>query len=79
MEKKFEVMPPTMPNFVRFKKEGVLGFGYKLDEGFDIASFTLDEAKEYAKLMHDAFLEHWRKRVELISKPMPLTNGKHHF
>lgn len=63
MEKKFEVLPPTMPNFVRFKKEaGLRQDGYKVDEGFDIANFTKEEAQEFAELMRVTFLVHWEQR-----------------
>lgn len=63
MEKRFEVAPPKMPNFVRFKKEKQLRQdGFKVDEGFDIANFTEQEAKEFAELMKTTFLEHWIKR-----------------
>ena len=63
MEKKFEVLPPTMPNFVRFKKKaGLRQDGFKVDEGFDIANFTEKEADEYAELMRKTFLIHWANR-----------------
>jgi len=63
MEKRFKVIPPMMPNFVRFEKEPKLRQeGFKVDEGFDIANFTKEEADEFAVLMHDKFLEHWEKR-----------------
>lgn len=46
MEKKFEVLPPSMPNFVRFKKEaGLRQDGFKVDEGFPIKNFTKEEAE----------------------------------
>jgi hypothetical protein len=65
MEKRFEVLPPTMPNFVRFKHEPQLRQdGFKVNEGFDIANFTKEEADEFAQLMYDSFLTHWRKRRE---------------
>ena len=63
MEKRFEVLPPTMPNFVRFKKEaGLRQDGFKVDDGFDIANFTKQEAEEFAELMYKTFMEHWQKR-----------------
>lgn len=63
MEKKFKVLPPSMPNFVRFEKEvGLRQDGFKIDEGFDIADFTEEEAKEYAELMRVSFLIHWANR-----------------
>ena len=58
-----------MPNFVRFKKEaGLKQDGFKIDEGFDIADFTEQEAKEYAKLMYDTFLKHWKERKNKLIK-----------
>lgn len=61
MEKKFEVPPPTMPNYARFKqKAGLKQDGCKITEGFPIADFTEEEAKEYAELMRNAFMEHYR-------------------
>jgi hypothetical protein len=51
MNKLFEVLPPMMPNFVRFKKEA----------GFPIKNFTREEAEEYAELMRKTFIEHWER------------------
>lgn len=46
MRKMFEVLPPMMPNFVRFKKEaGLRQDGFKVDEGFPIENFTKEEAQ----------------------------------
>jgi len=67
MKKLFEVLPPTMPNFVRFKKEAQLRQdGFKVDEGFDIANFTEEEANEYAELMRKTFIEHWKQRKSKV-------------
>jgi hypothetical protein len=63
MEKKFKILPPSMPNFVRFeKKPSPKGEGIKMEEGFDIADFTEDEAFEYAELMRVTFIEHYNNR-----------------
>jgi len=63
MEKKFEVLPPIMPNFARFKKEaGLRQDGYKVDEGFPIGSFTREEAEEYGELMKQTFIKHWESK-----------------
>jgi hypothetical protein len=60
----FEVIPPSMPNFVRFKQEVALKqYGYSIDEGFDIAKFTIDEAVEYAEFMRKTFIDHYHARV----------------
>lgn len=68
MEKKFEVLPPTMPNFVRFKKEaGLRQDGFKVGEGFDIADFTEQEAEEFADLMRKTFIEHYYRRKNKIN------------
>ena len=61
MKTLFEVLPPHMPNFVRFKKEaGLRQDGFKVDEGFPIRNFTREEAEEYAELMRVTFIEHWK-------------------
>ncbi len=66
MEKKFEILPPMMPNFVRFKKEpGLRQDGYKLDEGFPIINFTKEEAEEFGQLMAKTFMEHWENKKKL--------------
>jgi hypothetical protein len=63
MEKKFEVLPPLMPNFVRFKKEAELKqHGFKVDEGFPIKNFTKEEAEEYGELMKQTFIKHWSEK-----------------
>ena len=63
MEKRFKIIPPKMPNFVRFEKEAQLRQdGFKVNEGFDIANFTEKEALEFAELMKREFLEHYQRR-----------------
>lgn len=65
MEKRFEILPPIMPNFVQFKnKAGLKQDGFKVNDGFDIADFTQQEAEEYAELMRQTFLEHYAKRKQ---------------
>lgn len=63
MKKLFEVLPPMMPNFVRFKKETSLRQdGVKADEGFPILNFTKEEAEEYGELMKQTFINHWQSK-----------------
>lgn len=63
MEKRFEVLPPTMPNFVRFKHKAALKQdGFKVDNGFPIEDFTEAEALEYAELMKQEFIKHYNKK-----------------
>lgn len=67
MEKTFKVLPPTMPNFVRFEKPvGLKQDGFKADEGYDIANFTKQEAEDFAELMYRTFMEHWEKRKSKV-------------
>lgn len=63
MKIQFEILPPDMPNYVRFKNEPVLKQqGFKVAEGFDIKNFSEGEAKEFANFMYDTFMQHWRDR-----------------
>ena len=69
MEKKFKIYPPMMPNSVRFETGGsTKQDGIKSQEVFDIAEFTQEEAEEFAKLIHDTFLEHYKIRKENLQK-----------
>jgi len=63
MEKRFEVLPPLMPNFAVFKNEaGLRQDGFKVSEGFPIKDFTKEEAYEYAELMKQTFIKHWESK-----------------
>jgi hypothetical protein len=64
MEKKFELLPPTMPNFIQFKREaGLKQDGFKVDGGLPISELTESEANEYADLMRATFITHWMNKV----------------
>jgi hypothetical protein len=66
MEKKFKILPPAMPNFVRFEKPvGLKQDGFKIDEGYDIANFTPQEAMEFAEMMKQEFMLHYAKRAKV--------------
>lgn len=65
MEKKFKLLPPQMPNFITYDT-GVIG---KKQDGFNangntlpVASLSESEAMEYAELMKNTFLEHYKKK-----------------
>ena len=63
MKKTFEILPPTMPNYVRFKKEPRLKQeSLSTEEGFDVADFTEEEAREFAELMRITFIRHYIDR-----------------
>lgn len=63
MKKDFKVLPPTMPNFARI--ETCSG---RNDHTIPIANFTKEEAEEYAELMKQTFINHWKKRKEHENK-----------
>ncbi len=61
-----------MPNVVFFKNEvGLRQDGFKVKDGFDIADFSPEEAEEYAQLMKDSFLEHYKNRVLKLNNQQP--------
>lgn len=79
MKKEFKIIPPTMPNFVRFEKAPQLRQdGYKVDEGFDIKNFTQEEAEEFAELMKTEFMKHWKSRTEQ-QKIIPSINKRNTY
>lgn len=64
-----EILPPTMPNFIRFKQEpGRRQDGIKEGEVIDIADLTHQQAEEFADMMRRQFMEHYQQRKELKSK-----------
>jgi hypothetical protein len=55
MEKKLKIVPPRMPNFVRFEN---------FEKGIDIKEFTEEEAVEFSELMKTEFMKHYKKKVK---------------
>lgn len=73
MTKEFRLLPPQMPNFIRY--EAPVG---KRQDGFDpdknvipITELTQSEAVAYGELMKQAFIEHWEKKAMDNIKPEP--------
>ena len=63
-----------MPNFVHFEQRAQLRQdGFKVDEGYDIANFTSEEANEFAELMKKEFIKHYEKRK--MTKSLPDKNA----
>jgi len=52
MEKKFKVMPPLMPNYIRIERDKSL---------VDIVDLSENEAEQYGELMKQTFIAHWKK------------------
>lgn len=72
MKKEFKVLPPAMPDFVRFEQPaGKKQDSFKPVEGYDIANFTEEEAKEFARLMMTTFMDHWKARREKLGIILP--------
>lgn len=62
MQKKLEILPPSMPNFVFFKqKDGLKQEGFNTSS-IPISEFTIDEAYEFAELMKQTFIKHWESK-----------------
>lgn len=63
MTKNFKLLPPTMPNFLfiemppRPRQEGV-----SFDNKIPITDLSEQEATEYAELMKQAFINHWKNK-----------------
>lgn len=63
MEYNFELLPPTMPNFIYLKlPPRPRGEGFKEGVNIDIVDLTEDQAIQYSELMRDSFMMHWRER-----------------
>lgn len=51
MEKKIELLPPHMPNFIRTS----------IGQTIPIGNLYEDEAEVYGELMKKEFIKHWKK------------------
>lgn len=60
MQKTFELLPPTMPNFIFYKMPaGAKSDGFKSDKNqISVADLTPEEAEEYGELMKRTFILH---------------------
>lgn len=64
MKIEFEIEMPTMPDFLRFKKEASLKQdGFKVDDGYPIEKLSRAEAEEFAECWKQKFITHWEKKV----------------
>ena len=58
MEKKFKVLPPMMPNFIKIE----------IDNGWvPVQNLNQDEAEQFGELMNQTFINHWKEQNEKIS------------
>ena len=66
MEKKFELNPPIMPNFITYNSAPVRRQdGFRNAPSIPVDELSEDEANEYAELMKQTFLKHWANRVKV--------------
>lgn len=58
MKAEIELLPPVMPNFIRMAKCNV-----KLKDLISVSDLSEDEANEYAELMKQEFIKHWKSKA----------------
>jgi hypothetical protein len=59
MNIKIKVKPPIMPNFITAE-----GNAARPNTVIEVGSLSEEDAKAYAQLMYDSFIEHWKKLKE---------------
>lgn len=66
MEKKFELLPPSMPNYIMYKViTGTRQEGFSPLPSIPVADLTEEEAIEYGEMMKQKFIDHWKIRKNL--------------
>jgi hypothetical protein len=63
MEKKFKLLPPTMPNFISYEtpvKRRQDGSTWNV--GLNVSDLKREEAEEYGELMKQTFIKHWESK-----------------
>lgn len=60
MDKKFKMLPPTMPNFIAMEIPDSNAYGKK--PAISITQLTKEEAEQYGELMKQSFINHWEKK-----------------
>jgi len=65
MEQQLKIIPPTMPNFFRYEMPvGQRQDGFKENSGTPIEELSEEEANEFAEMMKQEFLKHWKERKQ---------------
>lgn len=77
MNKTLKIVPPTMPNFFRYEIRGSSQKqdGFKPDNGIPISTLTEEEANEFAEMMKEEFLKHWRLKKAQNTNNQNENNG----
>ena len=55
MEKKFKLMPPLMPNYIRIECDKSM---------IDVADLSESEAEQYGEFIKQTFISHWKKKTK---------------
>ena len=72
MEKKINVLPPIMPNYIMLDLEPLPGLkqdGIKANLKIAVSDLTEGEAIEFGELMKITFMEHQKKRKDTPINP----------
>lgn len=66
MKKSFELLPPTMPNFILYKTgNSSRNEGFKPDRNtIPITELSLAEALEYAEMMKSEFIKNYKNKMK---------------
>ena len=63
MTKEFNLLPPTMPNFISIgqpigqRQDGIKSFTV------NVSDLTIEEAQEYGELMKQTFIKHHKNKI----------------
>lgn len=64
MEIKFKLLPPIMPNFLKYEApSGNLRAEINGVTSIAVSDLTAEQAKQYGQLMADEFFRHWQIKV----------------
>ena len=66
MNIKFKLLPPLMPNFISYEvPAGKRQDGFKPDSNkIFVGDLSEDDAKEYAEILKQEFIHHWKRKNE---------------
>lgn len=63
MDKILKIAPPLMPNFFHYEMAPVKRQeGFKLNHEIPISELSEEEAYEFAEMMKQEFIKHWRNK-----------------
>jgi hypothetical protein len=64
MDKILKINPPLMPNFFQYQMPpGKREDGFKFNHSIPIGELSEEEAYEFADMMKNEFIKHWRSKT----------------